>query len=158
MNLLLLRSCVALMFLLFYETPQICLLQNWFKWENFNFTVLCLPASRVIQSKLRYILQYSSQIVETETVFLEFSRKFLNINLHHTFVLSQMHPSPSPMLWYPNQHWGRGKAHKYFKICDEYCWVMTVNPIFTSGFLQKPQLKCSATRAILWLLSIMNFS
>ena len=21
----------------------------------------------------------------------------------------------------PNQHWGRGKSHKCFKICDEYC-------------------------------------
>ena len=24
-------------------------------------------------------------------------------------------------LWYPNQHWGRGKRHKCFKIFDEYC-------------------------------------
>ena len=57
--------------------------------------------------------------------------KFLTFTLH-TFVLTQMLPSPSPMLghayfgalrWlqYSNQHWGRGKLHKCFKICDEYC-------------------------------------
>ena len=42
-------------------------------------------------------LQYSSQIVETETVSLEFSLKFLTFTLH-TFVLTQKCPSPSPML------------------------------------------------------------
>ena len=57
--------------------------------------------------------------------------KFLSFTLH-TFVLTQMYPSPSPMvshayfgalrwLQYPNQHWERGKSHKCFKICDEYC-------------------------------------
>ena len=38
-------------------------------------------------------LQYSSQIVETETVSLEFSLKFLTFALH-TFVLTQKRPSP----------------------------------------------------------------
>ena len=42
-------------------------------------------------------LQYSSQIIETETVSLEFSLKFLTFTLH-TFVLSQMCPSSSPVL------------------------------------------------------------
>lgn len=28
-------------------------------------------------------------------------------------------------LQYPNQHWGRGKSHKCFKICDEYCSLRT---------------------------------
>ena len=57
--------------------------------------------------------------------------QFLTFTLH-TFVLTQMYPSPSPMvshayfgalrwLQYPNQHWERGKSHKCFKICDEYC-------------------------------------
>ena len=47
--------------------------------------------------------QYSSQIVETQTVSLELSRKFLTFSLH-TFPLTQMCPSPSPML-----------SHAYFK-------------------------------------------
>ena len=38
-------------------------------------------------------LQYWSQIVETETVYLEFSLKFLTFALH-TFVLTQKCPSP----------------------------------------------------------------
>ena len=42
-------------------------------------------------------LQYSSQIVKTETVCLEFSLKFLTFTLH-TFVLTQKCPSPSPVL------------------------------------------------------------
>ena len=75
--------------------------------------------------------QYSSQIVETQTVSLELSPKFLTLTLH-TFVLTQMCPSPSLILshayfealrrlQYPNQHWGRGSAHKCFNIFDEYC-------------------------------------
>ena len=47
--------------------------------------------------------QYSSQIVETQTVSLELSRKFLTFTLH-TILLTQMCPSPSPML-----------SHAYFK-------------------------------------------
>ena len=42
-------------------------------------------------------LRYSSQIVETETVSLEFSLKFLTFTLY-TFVLTQKCPSPSPVL------------------------------------------------------------
>ena len=42
-------------------------------------------------------LQYSSQIVETETVCLEFSLKFPTFTIH-TFVLTQKCPSPSPVL------------------------------------------------------------
>ena len=64
--------------------------------------------------------------------FLNFLReKFLTFTLH-TFVLTQMCPSPSPVLshayfgalwWlqYPNQRWEGGKSHKCFKICDEFC-------------------------------------
>ena len=47
--------------------------------------------------------QYSSQIVETQTVSLELSRKFLTFSLH-TFLLTQMCPSPCPML-----------SHAYFE-------------------------------------------
>ena len=42
-------------------------------------------------------LQYSLQIVETETLSNEFSLKFLAFTLH-TFVLTQKSPSPSSML------------------------------------------------------------
>ena len=38
-------------------------------------------------------LQYSSQIVETDTVSLEFSRKFLRFT-PHTFALTVMYPLP----------------------------------------------------------------
>ena len=39
------------------------------------------------------LLQYSSQIVETDTASLEFSRKFLRFT-PHTFVLTVMCPLP----------------------------------------------------------------
>ena len=32
-------------------------------------------------------------------------------------------------LQYLNQHWGRGKSHKCFKICDEYCRIHLMQPI-----------------------------
>ena len=32
----------------------------------------------------------------------------------------------------PNQHWGRGKSHKCFKICDEYC--SSIAGVFFSPF------------------------
>ena len=78
-----------------------------------------------------WILQYSSQIVETDTVSREFSGKFLTFT-PRTFVLAKMCSSPSPMLshayfgvlrWlqYTNQHWGMGNEHKCFKIWDEHC-------------------------------------
>ena len=79
-------------------------------------------------------LQYSSQIVETDTISLEFSGKLLRFILHTVFLTDMclLPPPPTPMLshayfevlrplWYPNQRWGRGKRHKCFKIFDEYC-------------------------------------
>ena len=84
-----------------------------------------------IKFRLKFFnLQYLSQIVETDTVSCEFSPDFLTFT-HRTFVLTQMYPPPSPMLSHalfwstgtmvtPNQHWGRGNAHKCFKIFDEY--------------------------------------
>ena len=65
-------------------------------------------------SRLR--LQYSSQIVETDTASLEFSTKFLRFT-PHTFVLTAM----CPVFKYPNQRWVRGNANKSFKIFDEDC-------------------------------------
>ena len=51
-----------------------------------------------IKFRLKFVnLQYSSQIVETDTVSSEFSPNFLTFT-HRTFVLTQMCPSPSPML------------------------------------------------------------
>ena len=49
-------------------------------------------------------LQYSSQILETDTVSLEFSGKILTFT-PRTFVLAEMCPSPSPML-----------SHAYFGV------------------------------------------
>ena len=83
----------------------------------------------------RHKLQYSSQIVETDTISLEFSGKLLRFILHTVFLTDMclLHPPPPPPmlshayfealrpLWYPNQRWGRGKRHKCFKIFDEYC-------------------------------------
>ena len=46
--------------------------------------------------------------------------KFLTFTLP-TFFLTQMCSFPSPMLGHAYQHWERGKSHKCFKICDEYC-------------------------------------
>ena len=77
-------------------------------------------------------LQYSSQIVEIDTVSLEFSGKIMRFILHTVSPPPWNVPSPSPMLshayfealrplWYPNQHWERGNRHKCFKIFDEYC-------------------------------------
>ena len=43
------------------------------------------------------MLQYYSQIVETDTTSLEFSRKFPTFTLR-TMILSQICPSPSAML------------------------------------------------------------
>ena len=82
----------------------------------------------------RHKLQYSSQIIETDTISLEFSGKLVRFILHTVFITDMcLHsPPPPPMLshayfealrplWYPNQRWGRGKRHKCFKIFDEYC-------------------------------------
>ena len=76
-------------------------------------------------------LQYSSQIVETEAVFLEFSPTFLH-SLFPPF--SSLRCAPFlPQCWatrtlehwedckHPDQHWRGRKSHKCFKICDEYC-------------------------------------
>ena len=71
-------------------------------------------ASLSFVSRLR--LQYSSQIVETDTAFLEFSTKFLRFT-PHTFVLTAM----CPVFKYPNQRPGRGNANKCFKIFGEDC-------------------------------------
>ena len=56
---------------------------------------------------------------------LEFSRKFLTLTLH-TPLLPQCWARHSLENWdhcnfWPNQHWGRGKAHECFKIFDEDC-------------------------------------
>ena len=57
-----------------------------------------------------YLLQYSSQIVETDTASLEFSRKLLRIT-PHTFVLTVMYPLP-PQCWATRilKHWDRCNA------------------------------------------------
>ena len=55
-------------------------------------------------------LQYSSQIVETDTASLEFSRKLLRIT-PHTFVFTVMFPL-SPQCWATRilKHWDRCNA------------------------------------------------
>ena len=52
-------------------------------------------------------LQYSSQIVETDTASLEFSKKFLRFT-PHTFVLIVMYPPP-PQCWATRilKHWNQ---------------------------------------------------
>ena len=69
----------------------------------FIFLLLCFFAS------LARELQYSSQIVETGAICLEFSPKFLTFTLH-TFVLTQMCRSPSPML--SRGYFGSGKDNR----------------------------------------------
>ena len=59
----------------------------------FNF----MNGSNPSESSFTFNLQYSSQIVETGATCLEFSPNFLH-SLFGTFVLTQMCPSPSPML------------------------------------------------------------
>ena len=74
-------------------------------------------------------LQSTSQIAETETVFLEFLMSYItsfhvcsHSNVPLSFpMLSHAYFKPLRRLQYPNHHWGRGKSHKCFKICDEYC-------------------------------------
>ena len=80
-------------------------------------------------------LQYSSQIVETDTVSLEFSGKFFTVLIFtpHTFVLTEMCPLP-PQCWATRilKHWDHCNTQinigevKCFKIFDEDCsgpWV-----------------------------------
>ena len=68
------------------------------------------------------MLQYYSQIVETDTPSLEFSRKFPTFTLR-TMILSQICPSPSAMLSHCNTqiNFGEGKTtHKCLKTFDKY--------------------------------------
>ena len=111
--------------------------------------------------------QYSSQIVETQTVSLELSPKFLTLTLH-TFVLTQMCPSPSLILshayfealrrlQYPNQHW-EGETHTRvtrfltsitgFSWRHTLNWVPVVGGLFFEALVGHPETNATVTREL----------
>ena len=109
--------------------------------------------------------QYSSQIVETQTVSLELSRKFLTFTLH-TFLLTQMCPSPSPMLshayfealrrlQYPN--WGRETYTSVSRFLTSIAgfswrhtlnWVPVVGGLFLEALVGHPETNATVIRVL----------
>ena len=94
---------------------------------NWNICMLCTSLWLLRLDKL----QPSSQIVAGNRSHLsEIFSRLLTLTLH-TFILTQMSlsfPNVEPhVFWstewlqYLKRHWERGKSHKCFKICDEYC-------------------------------------
>ena len=85
---------------------------------------------RKIVPVLFSLLQYSSQIVETGAICLEFSPNFLHSVFTPLFSLKRAPLLPQCWAERILKHWndckprstlGRGKSHKCFKICDEDC-------------------------------------
>ena len=85
-----------------------------------------------IKFKLKFFNYNTRHKLMKQTLFLVNFLHTFSHSLIANFVLTQMCPSPSPMLshtyfgalrqrQHPNQHWGRGTANKCFKIFDEYC-------------------------------------
>ena len=81
-------------------------------------------------SQFLRVLQYSSQIVETGAICLEFSPNFLHSRLTPLFSVRSV--ALLPQCWAERilEHWndckskstlGREKSHKCFKICEEDC-------------------------------------
>ena len=113
-----------------------------------------------IQASGKLKLQYSSQIVETGAICLEFSPNFLHSLFTPLFSLKCAPLLPQRWAECILEHWndckpkstlGRGKSHKCFKICDEHCSLYFWPRVILTGLKKNLMIRIDYSSSVLWI-------